>query len=451
MNAFKWLATTVAGSKKGIRDVVVSMIPQGIRVATGFVTSVLMARGLGPAGLGQVALVQSLAETSAQLSDMGIGQTAIRYISRADAQGDSEGQMAVSRWAFRRRVILVLVFTVLFYFLSPWLARRVWHAEDLTAFLRLGLLSGVFIALSSVPSIYFQSLKRFGINASLLTAQALIFFAGILGLAFWKHWSVASVVVVGLIASGICAAASLLLVPRAALWSAAELKRMFPGDAKALWRSPRLDGAMSNALDATEPGRFAFFMLLSSILVILIVRADIWLMGAYLDESQVGIYNAATRFALPLSIVLNALNMALWPRASALDNLPAARALLKKTFRLSFLVACGGVLYALFVPLFAPLLFGAQYEASVFIGQLLCLRYCFSLLICPIGVVGYSFGLARIYWLINLAQLAIVVALNVWLLPRHGPAASAFALIVNDAIGFMVVGAIIWRRMSAAK
>jgi O-antigen/teichoic acid export membrane protein len=243
----------------------------------------------------------------------------------------------------------------------------------------------------------------------------------------------------------------MFLVPKTALWSTEEFKQAVPGNVSALWYSPEIASTMSNAMDATDPGRFAFLMLLSSVIVMLTLRADIWLMGAFLDESQVGIYSAATRFTLPLTIVLNALNTALWPRVSALANAQVAMSLLKKTFRLSFLAAGGGLLYAMVVPLFTPLLFGSRYVDSVLLGQLLCLRYCFSLLICPVGVIGYSFGLARVYWLVNFIQLVIVVIMNVLLLPVYGPIGSALALIVNDVIGFSIAGTVIWRRTSSVK
>ncbi|MBK7260038.1 MAG: oligosaccharide flippase family protein [Ignavibacteriae bacterium] len=84
-------------SKRGIRDVLVLIIPQVATVVAALVTSVLLARGLGPDGVGQYTLILSLAGVAASLSDLGIGQTAIRFASRAASVGDTDGQMSVLR------------------------------------------------------------------------------------------------------------------------------------------------------------------------------------------------------------------------------------------------------------------------------------------------------------------------------------------------------------------
>ena len=55
------LRHTLFGSRQGIKDTLVSAVPQLVGVFTGFFSSVLIARGLGPEGMGKYALVMSLA------------------------------------------------------------------------------------------------------------------------------------------------------------------------------------------------------------------------------------------------------------------------------------------------------------------------------------------------------------------------------------------------------
>ena len=103
------------------------------------------------------------------------------------------------------------------------------------------------------------------------------------------------------------------------------------------------------------------------------------------------------------------------------------------------------------VPLLAPLLLGEAYAPSVTLGQVLSLRYALAILICPIGVIGYSFGMVRVYWWINLVQLAGVLTINLLFLTRIGPMASAFALIANEVIGVALAGGFILRRIRTLK
>lgn len=121
--------------------------------------------------------------------------------------------------------------------------------------------------------------------------------------------------------------------------------------------------------------------------------------------------------------------------------------MLSQTFRLSFIVALCAAVYALVAPLLAPVLFSQAYAESVTLGQILSLRYALAILICPIGVIGYSFGMVRVYWWINMVQLAAVLTINVVFLPRIGPMASALALIVNEIIGVAIAGTLIMKRI----
>jgi O-antigen/teichoic acid export membrane protein len=146
-------------------------------------------------------------------------------------------------------------------------------------------------------------------------------------------------------------------------------------------------------------------------------------------------------------MVLGAINTALWPRASALTSRKKTTEMLKKTFRLSAILAFCVSIYALSAPKLTPYIFGIDYADGVLLGQILCLRYCLAILICPIGVIGYSMGLVRTYWLVNLIQMIVVVCINIILLPRIGVMGAVIALIANETVGFVIFGTIISRKI----
>ena len=446
-DALEELKSLFLGSKRGIRDVILLMIPQIVAVLAGIATSVLAARGLGPDDFGAYALVLSVAGIATVLSDLGIGQTAVRYASRAVSQNDVGGQLTILRWAFRVRLILSLLVTTGLFIASPFLADRVWKMEGLAPLLQLGLLGGVFNALASVPNIYFQSIKQFERNTIVTVGQTLISFAGICIVAWRSAWSVQAVLVATLAGAGVGTIAFLLMVPRTALLTGTEGFLPSARRIRNLLQGPVQDIAPTEPGVEATPGVFAGFNLVSMVVVMLITRADVWLMGLLLTKHDLGIYNAASRFAMPLAIVLNAINAALWPRASATKSARETMAMLSQTFRLSFIVALCAAVYALVAPLLAPVLFSQAYAESVTLGQILSLRYALAILICPIGVIGYSFGMVRVYWWINMVQLAAVLTINVVFLPRIGPMASALALIVNEIIGVAIAGTLIMKRI----
>ncbi len=440
------LCYTLSGSRQGVKDTIVSAVPQLVGVFTGFFGSVLVARGLGPTGMGQYALVVSLAGVATVLSDLGIGQTAIRYASRAAASQDTPAQMAVLRWALRFRLSLVFLVTTAFFLIAPYIA-KLWHSEALTPYMRLGLLGGILAAIASVPTVYFKSIKRFSTNASVTSAQRIISFAGILLIATFSLWSLLNLMIVNLIASAIGASVFLIIVPKAALWPRNAMRKLKGLNLRRFFVSSQMQHDANNGLDCSSPSGFLRFHMLSTVIVMLAMRADVWMMGYFLDKSELGVYSVATRFTLPLTIAIGALNTALWPRASGVTDPNQLLKLLKKTLGLCALAAVFMSIYAICVPILAPLIFGAGYEKSRLLGQVLCLRCCISILICPVGIIAYGFGFVRIVWLINLTQLLVVIIINLLLLPELGALGSAIALLANEVTGGVLAGIILIHRI----
>jgi O-antigen/teichoic acid export membrane protein len=434
------------GSRRGIRDVALLMIPQLVNVGAGVTISILAARGLGVAGMGTYALVLSVAGIATVLSDLGIGQTAVRYASRAVSLGNMGGQLSILRWAFRIRLILSTLVTLGLFIAAPFIAEA-WKDRGLTPLLRIGLLVGIFNALASVPNIYFQSMKRFDRSTVISVTQTLLALGGFLIVAWIGIWTVQAVLIASLVGAATGTITFLLMVPKKALATGTEGFLPTPERIRNLFHGPIQEvSSYEVGVDAT-PGVFAGFNLVSTIVVMVVMRADVWLMGLFLDKQDIGVYNVATRFAMPLVIVLNAINAALWPRASASKSGPDIVVMLRQTLRLSAIVAGFGAVYAVLAPLLTPFLFGDAYVRSIALGQLLSFRYVLAVLICPVGVIGYSFGLVRVYWWINLVQLAVVICLNVLFLPLIGPTASAIALIANEIIGVSIAGSILVRRI----
>ncbi len=446
-NLFEWFAESFSGSRKGIEDTVVSLIPQAVTLLAGIITTALIARGLGPTGMGKYALISSVSGLAAVLSDLGIGGTAIRFASQSASLGDTARQFAVLRWAFRLRMLLLFMVTAVIFLAIPVVAQRIWNAGNMIHLLRLSLFIGIFGAVSSVPIIYFQSLKRFKMNATVSVGQTLLSFAGILVIALLNKWSLELIIIVSILASGIASLIFLSLVPKPAIFNIQELRLLVKSKIKYIFQMPMKYSNDTEAIGDSGIHTFAIYMILSAIVVQLTLRADIWLMGVYIDKSQIGLYSVATKFTMPLAMLLGAMNTALWPRASALISYKKAVGLLKKTFRLSSIVFIGGIIYAILAPILTPYIFGRAYADAILLGQILCLRYCLAILISPIGLIGYSLGFVRIYWWINFMQMIVVIGINLLLLPKIGVIGSALALIVNEIVGGLCIGIIIKRKM----
>lgn len=429
-------------SKEGIRDVLISILPQIASAASGFIISIFLARGLGAEILGKYVLIMSFTTVISGLSDLGINQTAIRFASRSVSAGKGDSQMSYLRWTFRLKLSLVLLLLIIAYFFAPSVAINFWKVENLTSLIRLNLLLVLFAVFSTIPNIYFQSLKKFGKNAVVAISQSLINVAGILFLAYYNLWSLEYVVIVSLISNFTGAIIFLFLVPKGVIWKLSDFKNQSASIFRKLYKSPADDIQSEHT-----PGTFAFYMVLASVIVMFTMQADVWLMGYFLQKDQVGIYNVATKLAQPLIMFLTAFNTAIWPRASSIVSTDDTISFLKKTLKISLLVFIVAFIYSVGVPYLIPLIYGKAFSASVLIGQLLCLRYSISILVSPVGIIGYNLGLVRIYWINNLVQLVVVVLINIFLLPVIGPVASAIALIGNEVTGLVLSAYVIKRKI----
>ena len=439
----------ILASKKAIEDVGVSSIPQGVALLTGLIQAALIARGVGPNGMGTYALILSVSLFIAQLSDVGIGTTAIRFAARAIALGDESQQFAVLRWAFRRRLTLSLLLSFSVAICSPYIAANLWHDNSITVLLQLSLLIAIFGSLAHVPMIYFQSRKQFRMNAVVLTAQTLISFVVILVIAWLNVWSLELIIVASIIAAAVGASVFLYTVPRRALIDLRELREILRISVGSI--RGRSDSAHRDHLfQKNGIGSFASYMLVSSVVVTIILQLDVWLQGFFIARSELGIYSVAMRFTLPLVTVLYAINVALWPRVSASTSTKTTMDLLKASLPLCLVAGVFLVIYSIFFPLLMPIVFGQSYRSGVFLGQLLCLRYCIAILSLPLIAIGYNFGLIRAYVKINIIQLVAVLSINIMFLPIIGATASAAALIFSEIILLALVGALIHKEIRAA-
>ena len=442
----KYIQDNIISSKTGIKDMTVSFAPQIASAVFGFAISILLARGLGAESLGKYALITSFAALITGFSDLGINQTAIRFASRAVSKNDDELQYAVLRWALRIRFALVVALFIISFLLVNVVATDFWSSPELAYLIRIYLLIVLFNVFSSIPIIYFQSKRMFVKNAFVAVGQAVINFSGIAFIAISGMWSIYNVIVVTVIANLIGMLVFLVIVPRRAIFRMED----FRNGVKGIFRAPKEHYLDKTTVDKSSAESFAFFMILTSIIVIVTMQADVWLMGKYLSKDQIGIYNVATKLALPLMMFLNAFNTVLWPRASSATSMEETMALLKKTVKISSLVFLFVLVYSFFAPMLISFIYGLAYDSSIMLSRILCFRYGISILVCPIGIIGYNLGFVRIYWKVNLVQLILVVLINILLLPVIGAYASALALIANELTGFAASVLIIRYKIKAA-
>lgn len=418
-------------SKKDIINVVISVIPNIFSVVSGLLTSILIARGLGPSGMGEFALLTSIYTLIPTLSDLGINQSAIKFASKALSSNDIDGHNAVFRWTFRIRTVLLALITLSVIIAAPYITKTLWHSPHLLNLLITSLLIGIFMAIMSVPHIYFQSNRLFIRNTVIYVIQYTITIAGIAFLAFIQNWSLSNVIWISIISTGIAAFIFVFSVPKEIFYRAYKMGNSVKTALTDFFQAPELKTDNNNSSNIYS---FTFFLTLTALSGIIFSKMDIWLMGYFLSPSQIGIYSVALRFTLPLVLIINGIHMVLWPKVATLKTHEETVRFIRKIFSLCLPLSVGFIIYSCFVPLIAPYVFGPAYNNSILLAQLLCVQYCAGALTYPLSTLLYNSGFEKPYFFMRVFMLLVFVMFNILLLPKIGYFTPVIGLILCEIL-----------------
>lgn len=177
----------------------------------------------------------------------------------------------------------------------------------------------------------------------------------------------------------------------------------------------------------SELVRSGFWVMCSSLAVMLLLRLDILMLKALSGMYQVGIYSAANTVVSIFPFITSSVMMALLPNSSdMIRDLGVAR-YCKRAFRFAayviplvvFIVAVSGWIF--------KIIYGDLYNESIAAFRILCVAHAFAVFINPISLVIYYKNRAYLLTLMNFVQLGINFLLNLWLIPKYGAAGAAFS------------------------
>jgi len=411
-------ATVPATARRGA--VVLAMRVLALLIAFG--SSVLLARALGPAGLGVFEHAMAWAAVLAVPAGLGADQLVVREVAAARATGRFDlvrGIAKCSAWSIAGSAALVALLAAAIALL---LGERAPTGMLLVA---CGVVP--LAALLRVRRAVLQGLSHVVTSqlAELLVAPA-TFLALLAALAF----ATGALTPTAALACQVCAfAVALLLV-------IALLRRRTPAEVRAAEPTYRVSlWARALAPIAVIAG-----------LQVLNARLDVVMLGALSTDGEVGRYASANRFAALIAVPLLAANAALAPSISQLHATGDRRALqrtLTRTARWTFAAAapigCGLLLFgdvALGV-------FGRAFATADRELLLLALGQLANVAFGSVGLVLMMTGNMRPLTLGLALGAATNAALNAALIPRHGALGAAIAtatgmLVWNAAHAFAV-------------
>jgi O-antigen/teichoic acid export membrane protein len=386
-----------------------------------FVASVIVARALGPSGFGDFSIFFALM-VAFSISTQFVDVTLVRHATTPGAS-----PRASLRAALVVKIALVVLFGALSYPLALVLATLVFDRPTLTAPIVIAIVAGLFVSLVSLRASTFLAESRYVAYTVVGSVFYVLAVAALLpiwlGNFHLDTWTVYWVFLGAAAAAGVPALVTLVM------------------DARPL----RVERAVFD-----QVVRFASWLFAANLLGIAIQRLDLIVLARYVDSAEVGLYGAAVRITVVVSLLIGALSGFLLPRVGGIRASRAAlRAHLREIQFFSLFLALAIFATWLATPQLVRALFGPEYADATSLARILLLGTLLLSISAPLGQLLLAADVPRGVFFLALTRLLSILSLTLLLAPQSGATGVAWAYVSSEAIAlvYVVVAAtLIWRR-----
>jgi O-antigen/teichoic acid export membrane protein len=401
-----------------------------VRLALGFVASLLIARALGPADFGVYAVLGATVGIVGTLAEGGLTEAAVLRVASVWPSAPAQAAERARSFFWLRLGLSAMVVGV-GCALAGILATTLLNGID-AGLLRWALLGTVATAASGALSAVLQATGGFGrmssltlLNTGLTAALALLLAAlGQLNL-------LSALIVLGIGTSLATFAAAARLLP--AGW-----RLSLPSPAALRTEGERL----------LDTGRWLW---VASLFAMLAANAEVLLLNQWSILALVGTYALALNLATKADVVNQSLYTVLLPGVAHLDVRSRRRSYLRRG-----LLRSAGICLVLLIliPLAQPLIvliYGPDYAASVIFFQLLLGVMMFDVLLTPFLLLPLAFRQARVLAAADATRAVTLVGVALALIPVYGPFGAIAARLASRVAGAVLVFATLYVSRRSAR
>lgn len=385
-----------------------------LRLALGLVSSVAIARALGPAGLSAYAITGTVIMIGITLGKGGLRESSIRALA---GRSDQAARPIIRSMVQMRLVGLLIVVLIVVLAAQPLATLLNLPRPAGRDYLWLAALSILATSSSDVIGTLLHARQRFAGLVWSQTVNAALTVPLVVGLFLVQRLTVSSALWVGIVT----ALASALVS----------------------WRllSPLERGALRPrvALPRDDMGLFRFgkWLWLAEIMGIVSLQIDLLLLNHLVPPDEVGWYALALNLFFKAQIVNQSQYTVLLPEAATLER-QAFAAYYRRAVRrnLIFVPAIIGVGVVAYVAL--PLFYGADFAGTVPLFSVLLLLVLFDLLAEPALLLFYPLNRPRTLSALTAINLIATTGLTLLLVPLMGGMGAAFAKVGGRMIAATV-------------
>jgi len=399
-----WRRAVLAFSRTGASDLSASMV---LVLGLGFAQNLLLARVLGPAGMGHMAVIYSVMGIASLLGTAGLTSSILRY--GAAAPGDASAWQVYRTGARVSGGVSIAVAGLVIAFSRS----RLWVFDpDAGAWMAFVVWTLPVQALGACSVHFLQARGAMREKALVDFFARLATVIGVVSGAVARGYEGA---VVGYMAGSIVGG---LL----AIWRALTL------------RAPTHEPAW---ISTRELLRFGAWGLLTNALGLGLVTADLFCVSALVkDAAQTGIYSLAGQIQQVVGIPTRAYLDARFPEMTRLSEDPGALQRLwhRMRWHLAGVSAIGGLALGVVAPFALPIVFGHAFAASALPLSILLLGQVARSIGDAPGRSMFAAGWVVANFWLSLFSAIVTIAANLLLIPHFGIAGAALGTALANAM-----------------
>jgi O-antigen/teichoic acid export membrane protein len=403
-----------------------------VRLLLGLISSVLLARSLGPAGLSVFSVVSAAMNIGITLADCGLSNSAIRQIAGDLTTSPDQAYRTAGAYARFKLLAGMLLATGAAVLVAPIGALLNLPRESASLLIWAGSLGVLATALSGIVATILHALRRFW--ALVLTQTLNIGLTVVLmaGLFFAAHLTVLPALLVGIVTA--LAAASLGFA-------------LLPPD----WRAALRAGSRFRSPEGRRLLAFSKWLWLSAILSVVASQLDLLLLNRWATPTIVGFYALALNLAFKVDILNQTVRAVLLPTVSALADKAAYVAYIRRSIARSLFLSLALVALLPLVRPFVLMVYGAAYAGSIAVFYALMIVILFELVTVPLLLLAFPMDMPRLIAAADGLRVVVLVAVGSLLIPGWGMYGAVAAKLAASVAGALVIGTAIAMRLRTAQ
>jgi O-antigen/teichoic acid export membrane protein len=380
-------------------------------IAIGYIFTLLITRNYGPEAMGVFALSQTVLMIVSMAARLGLDTASLRFMAEYSAHDQWGRVKDVYLKSLKLLLPTSLGFALLFYYLSPFMADYLFSKPNMAPAFKIMSLSLVPFVFLCFHSENLRALRKIAAYAFFTKVSIPLVAAAILVVMIYHSNNIIMPVIAYAIGTLI-------------------LSILCLGKWLSFFKISQVE--VETSLSYKDMLSVSLSMLLASSMLYLMQWTNIFILGIFGTEAEVGIFNVALKLSFFTSITLFAINSIAAPKFAMLystGDLKGLGRLAQQSNRIIFWTSLPILLSFLIFPALILGFFGPEFRTGSFSLMILTLGLFLNAISGSVAFILIMTGRQKIFQNIMICSVVFNIILNLYLIPRFGINGAAFAYV----------------------